>query len=237
MAISGWSVNRENKKHKLGFQFRRSAHEPGVRKVLGKNYTDTGVEQGQDILRDLARHEKTAEFVSYKLAQYLIADEPPQALVAAMTKTWIKTQGDIKAVVSTLVKHAQSWDVEAKKYKTPREFIVSALRAGHDGKVIDQNLLRVSLRALTQMGHKPFAAGSPAGYSQLNRDWTGSDALMKRIDWVNFISKRTAYSPQVLASRIFDSQLSPITVKSIAGAESRVQGLAMLLLSPEFQRR
>jgi len=188
-------------------------------------------------LRELARDKKTAEFVSYKLAEHLIADEPPQALVAAMTKTWIKTQGDIKAVVSTLVKHPQSWDVEAKKYKTPREFIVSTLRAVHDGEVTDQNLLRVSLRALTQMGHKPFAAGSPAGYSQLNRDWTGSDGLMKRIDWVNFISKRTAYSPQVLASRMFYSQLSPITVKSIAGAESRVQGLAMLLLSPEFQRR
>lgn len=237
MAISGWSVNRENKKQKLGFQFRRPAHEPGTRKVLGRTYTNNGLEQGQDILRDLARHEKTAEFVSYKLAQHLIADEPPQALVAAMTKTWIKTQGDIKAVVSTLVKHAQSWNVDAKKYKTPREFIVSAMRAINGNKVTDQNLLKVSLRALTQMGHKPFGSGSPAGYSQLNRDWTGSDALMKRIDWVNFISKRTAHSPQALARRMFDSQLSPLTVKLIAGAESRAQGLAMLLLSPEFQRR
>jgi uncharacterized protein (DUF1800 family) len=237
MAISGWSVNRENKKHKFGFQFHSAAHEPGVRKVLGKNYTDIGLEQGQEILRDLARHKKTAEFVSFKLAQHLIADKPPQALVAAMTKTWVKTQGDIKAVVCTLVKQAESWDIEAKKYKTPREFIVSAMRAVKDNRVIDQNLLKVSLRALTQMGHKPFGSGSPAGYSQLNRDWTGSDALMKRIDWVNFITKRTAYSPQILANRIYDSQLSPITVKLIAGAESRAQGLAMLLLSPEFQRR
>jgi uncharacterized protein (DUF1800 family) len=237
MAISGWSVNRENKKHKLGFQFRRPAHEPGVRKVLGKKYIDTGLEQGQDILRELARHKKTAEFVSYKLAQHLIADEPPQALVAAMTKTWIKTQGDIKAVVSTLVKHPQSWGVEAQKYKTPRELIVSAIRAVNDNKVTDQNLLKVSLRALTQMGHRSFASGSPAGYSQLNRDWTGSDALMKRIDWVNFISKRTDYSPQFIASRIFDSQLSPLTVKLIAGAESRAQGLALLFLCPKFQYR
>lgn len=237
MAISGWSVNRENKQQKLGFEFRRKAHEPGVRKVLGKNYTDKGLDQGQEILRDLARHRKTAEFVSHKLAQHLIADKPPQALVTAMTKTWIKTQGDIKAVVTTLVKHPQSWDAEAKKYKTPREFIVSAMRAINENKVTDQNLLKVSLRALTQMGHKPFGSGSPAGFSQLNRDWAGSDALMKRIDWVNFISKRTNYSPPFIASRIFDSQLPPLTVKLIAGAESRAQGLALLFLCPKFQYR
>ena len=237
MAITGWTVNRENKQYQLGFEFRRKAHEPGIRKVLGRSYADTGLEQGQDILRHLARHKKTAEFVSYKLAQHLIADEPPRALVAAMTKTWIKTQGDIKAVVTTLVKHGQSWDAESKKYKTPREFIVSAMRAINDNKVADQNLLKVSLRALTQMGHKPFGSGTPAGHSQLNRDWIGSDALMKRIDWVNFISKRTNYSPPFIASRIFDSQLPPLTVKLLAGAESRAQGLALLFLCPEFQYR
>lgn len=237
MAISGWSVNRDNKIHKPGFIFRSKAHEPGVRNILGKSYAAGEVNQGQAVLRDLARHKKTAEFVSYKLAQHLIADKPPQTLVAAMTKTWIKTEGNIKAVVITLVKHAQSWDAEAKKYKTPREFIVSALRAVNGSKGVDQDLLKVSLRALTQMGHKPFASGSPAGYSQINRDWAGSDALMKRIDWVNFISKRTAYTPQFLAGRIFASQLSPLTVKLLAGAESRAQGLALLLLSPEFQRR
>lgn len=237
MAISGWNVNRNNKRYKSGFIFRSKAHEPGIRNILGKSYAAGGVNQGQAVLRDLAMHRQTAEFVSYKLAQHLVADKPPQALVAAMTKTWIKTEGNIKAVVTTLVKHAQSWEAEAKKYKTPREFIVSALRAVNSEKVTDQTLLKVSLRALIQMGHKPFASGSPAGYSQLNRDWIGSDALMKRIDWVNFISKRTAFAPQVLASRVFDSQLSPLTVKLLAGAESRTQGLAMLLLSPEFQRR
>lgn len=237
MAISGWTLNREDKKRKLGFEFRRKAHEPGVREVLGRSYADTGLDQGQAILRDLARDKKTAEFISYKLAQHLIADKPPQELVAAMTKTWMKTQGDIKAVVTTLVKHKQSWDAEAKKYKTPREFIVSAMRAINDNKAVDQNLLKVSLRALTQMGHKPFGSGSPAGHGQLNRDWTGSDALMKRIDWVNFISKRTRYSPAFIASRIFDSQLPPLTVKLLAGAESRAQGLALLFLCPEFQYR
>jgi uncharacterized protein (DUF1800 family) len=156
MAISGWNVNRKDKRYKPGFIFRSKAHEPGARNILGKSYAAGGVNQGQAVLRDLAMHRQTAEFVSYKLAQHLVADKPPQALVAAMTKTWIKTEGNIKAVVTTLVKHAQSWETEAKKYKTPREFIVSALRAASGEKVTDQDLLKVSLRALTQMGHKPL---------------------------------------------------------------------------------
>lgn len=87
------------------------------------------------------------------------------------------------------------------------------------------------------MGQKPFAAGSPAGYSQLNRDWLGSDALMKRIDWVNLLSRRNRQDPKSVVGRIFESHLSSLTIKSLAGAESRAQALALLLLSPEFQRR
>jgi uncharacterized protein (DUF1800 family) len=237
MAISGWSVSGLNDDYQLGFIFRDKGHEPGTRTVLGKNYTGDAENQGEAVLKDLASHAKTANFISYKLAQHFIADEPPKALVASMTDTWMKTGGSIKAVVTTMIKHPQSWDTRSQKFKTPREYIVSALRAVNVSKSIDQNLLNISSRGLTLMGQKPFEAGSPAGYSQLNGDWTGSDALMKRIDWVNLMSKKIGQRPQAIASRIFDSTLSASTVKLIASAESRKQGLALLLLSPEFQRR
>ena len=167
----------------------------------------------------------------------MISDQPPKELVAAMRDTWIKTDGNIKAVVTTLVKHPQSWSVHVGKFKTPREFLVSAYRAVNHSETVDQSLLNIALRGLVSMGQKPFGAVSPAGYSQLDRAWTGSDALMKRIDWVNLFSKRIRHTPQAVAKRIFDLQLSPLTAKSLAVAESRVQGLALLLLSPEFQRR
>lgn len=237
LAISGWSVVTEKEDENPGFKFRNRGHEPGARQILGKTYSNNGLVQGQAIMRDLARHRKTAQLISYKLAQHLIADKPPKELVAAMTSTWVKTEGNIKAVVTTLVKHPKSWQTEAQKFKTPREFVVSAIRAVNNSQEVDQKNLKIALRGLDMMGQKPFAAGSPAGYSQLNRDWVGSDALMKRIDWVNLLSKRSRQSPQSISSRIFDSQLSPSTVKLLAGVESRALGLALLLLSPEFQRR
>jgi len=237
MAISGWSFVGEKEVEDSGFKFRSRGHEPGTRKILGKVYSENGQAQGEAVLRDLARHEKTAQSISYKLAQHLIADQPPQQLVAAMTKTWTKTEGNIKAVVTTLIKHPQSWQSQAQKFKTPREFVVSACRAVNHSKVTDQSILKIALRGLSSMGQKPFAAGSPAGYSQLNRDWMGSDALMKRIDWVNLLGRRSRQDPKSVVNRIFDTQLSPLTVRSLAGAESRAQGLTLLLLSPEFQRR
>ncbi len=237
LAISGWSITNENDVGRVGFKFRNKSHEPGQRNILGTSYAEAGLTQGHAVLRDLARHKKTAQFISYKLAQHLIADEPPKDLVAAMVDTWMKTNGNIKAVITTLVKNSQSWDYEAKKFKTPREFVVSTFRAVNNSQPIDQSLLNIGLRVLGLMGQSPFNAGSPAGYSHLNRAWMGSNALMKRIDWVNLVSRRVRETPQSIVNRIFDSQLSPLTVKLLAGAESRAQGLALFLLSPEFQRR
>ena len=237
MAISGWSITDEGDAGPSGFKFRDNYHQPGARTILGKVYPDSGEVQGRAVLEDLARHRKTAEYISYKLAQHLIADQPPKKLVSAMVETWVKTEGNIKAVVTTMVKHPESWDSQRNKFKTPREFVLSAYRAVNYPEDVDQGLLNIAMRGLNFMGQKPFASGSPAGYSQLNVAWSGSDALMKRIDWISLLSKKTRETPSNVAARIFDSQLSPLTVKLLAGAESRAQGLAMLLLSPEFQRR
>jgi len=237
MAISGWSITGANEVGRAGFKFRNAAHEPGTRSILGKSYPLAGVAQGQAVMRDLARHAKTAHFISRKLAQHFIADEPPEEVVSAMIDTWLKTDGNIKAVVTTMVKQPQSWNDQAQKFKTPREFVVSTYRAFDNPKMINQKLMNIALRGLNLMGQSPFDAGSPAGYSYLNRAWTGSDALMKRIDWVNLLSNNISENPQSIVKRTFSSQLSSLTVKSLAGAESRVQGLSLFFLSPEFQRR
>ena len=213
MAISGWSGFNQSDSGPQVSNFVLEA-EPGNRNVLGKSYPAS--EQGESILRDLAQHKKTARFISYKMAQHFIADEPPKELVVAMTDIWLKTRGNIKAVVTSLVEHPQSWNLESKKVKTPREFVVSACRAIDQPKAIDEEIVSFALRGLNTLGQTPFAAGSPAGYAQLNMDWMGSDALMKRIDWVNQLSHKTRQTPKAAAERIYASKLSPLTAKLIS---------------------
>ncbi len=241
-AITGWSVARPGKKEGHGFLFRERAHQPGQRTILRKKYPDTGANQGEAILRDLAVHPATARYVSWKLARHLISDQPPAGLVDTMQEQWLKTGGNLKAVITALIQHPQSWQVEQRKLKTPREFLVSVCRAT-DGlsprKKNREHHSRTLVNTLTAMGHKPLGAGSPAGFADVSSAWDGSDALLTRIDWANrwveSLKKRT--DPLALADTILGQQVMNNSRTIISRAESRQQGLSLLLLSPEFMRR
>lgn len=243
MAITGWSVNfdPEKKRTNTGFYFRASAHQPGTRTILGKAYKPNGIKQGEQILKDLATHRATAQHISFKLARHFISDEPNAKLVKAMAKRWQQTNGNLNAVLSTMIEHPASWQSEVKKYKTPREFLISAFRACElkidgdpdKGPYKDKSLLK----SLVIMGQTPFSAGSPAGYGDTANDWDGAEALISRIDWVNKFTQRVNKNAVELADTILGDALTKQTRKHLQGAESRQQALALLLLSPEFLYR
>lgn len=241
-AITGWSVARPDKKEGHGFIFRKRAHQPDQRTVLGKKYPDTGENQGEAILRDLAMHPATARYVSWKLARHIISDQPPSDLVDAMKDRWLQTNGNLKEVLITLIQHPKSWQVEQQKLKTPREFLISVCRATDTlapRKKNTEQHHRMLVNTLTTMGHKPFGAGSPAGFADVSSAWDGSDALLTRIDWTNrwVESLKKRIDPIELADRVLGQQLMGDSRTIINRAESRQQGLSLLLLSPEFMRR
>lgn len=232
--ITGWSVKNPIKETGAGFVFRKNAHEPGTRRFLGKNYPQKGIEQGKVMLRDLAMHSATVKYVCYKLAHHFVAENPPISLLDKMENTWIATQGNIKQVMYSLFNADEAWIESFQKFKTPREFVISSYRALAPTKVTDKALLAV----LTNLGQQPFNAGSPAGYSDDISDWLGASALMIRIDWSTMISSyRKNIDIEKLMAVVFDESVSEHTYQMIMRAESRQQAFALLLLSPEFQRR
>ena len=233
-AISGWSITRP-KEEQHGFVFRPAAHEPGSRVVLGKVYRNTGINQGEAILKDLAVHPATARYLSFKLARHFVSDSPPEALVKAMTDTWRQTRGNIKAVVSTMIEHPDAWQSDSVKLKSPREFYISALRL--TGLPVPN--ARFMVNTLVNLGQAPFGASSPAGYGDVASTWDGPDALLKRVDWVNTITRQVQMNqpPVQLARAHSGALLSAHTAKMVSRAESRQQGLALYLMSPEFLRR
>ncbi len=232
--ITGWSVKRPGKEYGEGFVFRAYGHEPGNRKFLGKKYNQKGIVQGKQMLHDLAMNPATAKHVCYKLAHHFVCQKPPVSLLKKMETTWLKTQGNIKAVMLCLFDADEAWLNSAQKYKTPREFVISTLRALSLKKFKDKALLST----LINLGQQPFNAGSPAGYSDDEQDWLGASALMARIDWTTMIS---SYNKRVNAekvmSRSIGNSISQLTYNSVMRAESRQQALTLLLMSPEFQRR
>ncbi len=240
MAITGWSVvalgKKGTKEQGVGFVFRDGAHQPGERKILDKIYAQKGIKKGEAILKDLANHPATAKHISFKLARHFVADVPTDSLVKAMTKTWAASKGNIKAVLKTMLEHADSWLPEQQKYKSPREFVISTLRAIDGIEPLKLEKLKI-VQSLTALGQQPFNAGSPAGFGDLSSAWDGAEALMARIEWVNQVAAHIKVQAMPLMEAALGSQARELTQKLVKRAESRQQALVLVLMSPEFQRR
>lgn len=220
-----------------GFAFNAAAHEPGVRTVLGQRYAEGGEAQGRDILAALAVHPATARHVSTKLARHFVADAPPPALVDAMVKTWADSDGDIARVLAAMVRHDAAWSADARKFRTPDDFAIAALRAGGvDAGVQPQQLTGL----LQRLGQPAFTPRSPAGFGDGFADWSGPDALWKRVQAAQVIAQRVPagrIDPLATAADALGAALDADTRGAIARAESEREGLALLFASPAFQWR
>jgi len=232
--ITGWSVKRPKKEQGTGFVFRAYGHEPGSRKLLGKEYAQRGIEQGRQMLHDLAMHPSTANYVCTKIAHHFVSENPPQSLIEKMQKTWLNNQGNIRKVMLTLFNAEETWLQSPQKFKTPREFVISAYRAIAPNKVNDRTLIN----SLTNLGQMPFNAGSPAGFSDDESDWLGASALMARVEWSSLVSAqlKRVNAEKVMVTALGKS-ISQNTYQMVMRAESRQQASTLLLMSPEFQRR
>jgi len=231
--LTGWTVRAQGSP---GFLFDPARHEPGSRTLLGRTYAQDGMAQGEAVLRDLAAHPATALHVATKLARHFIADEPPPGAVARIASAFRDTDGDLPSVYAALLDCPEAWERPLAKLKTPIEYVVSCLRAIPASRAAKPQALFFALRG---MGQRPFFASSPQGWADTAEDWAGADALWKRIEWAGILAARlgSQVDPLALAREGYGVALGEATRLSVARAESRQQGLALWLASPEFQRR
>jgi uncharacterized protein (DUF1800 family) len=239
--LTGWSIGgaTDNGRFADGepgtFEFREVIHEPGAHWVLGKRYSQDGVRQGEAVLRDLAMHPSTARFLATKLAVHFVADEPPTGLVDRLAATYLENGGELAPVYEALIASKASWQSVHAKYKSPHDFVISTLRAFDH---VPDNT-RFIVGALDLMGQAPFRPGSPAGWPDTAEHWGGADALYKRIEWSNTVSRiaGTRVNPVDLGDAVLGPAFDPESRKAISRAESNIQGMTLLLASPDFQRR
>ena len=232
--LTGWTwIGLAEPTHGGEFVFVKRLHEPGEQVVLGKTYTDTGVEQGRAVLADLARHPATAAHIAKKLARHFVADEPPPSLVAKLEGTFRDTDGDLKEVAKTLILADESWTPQRTKLKPPSEWIAGIL---HVTGVHPPNVARV-MGAQALLGEPLWRPPAPNGYPDTEAAWI--DGLPRRLDIANEAAQRLP--PQTDPFALLDSALGPLaspeTHDTIAHAESRTQALALLLMAPEYLRR
>jgi uncharacterized protein (DUF1800 family) len=200
--LTGWSVDRPNQGSP--FTFDPKKHEPGPKQWLGHTIAfpaaispSDNMREGIEALTLLAADPHTAHFISWKLAQRFVADDPPPVLVDSMAATYLATDGDIKAVLLTLV---QSPEFNSRKYfrnkvKTPMEFLASAFRTTATDPVNPGALVNT----VNTMGMRLYYALPPTGYYITADHWMNSTALVDRLNFAY------AFTGNKFANQKFDS--------------------------------
>ena len=242
-ALTGWTVSglgRGPASRLIGgtpgqFQFAELLHEPRVRSIVGKKYAQDGEDQARAVLLDLAASPATAKHLSTKLARHFAGDDPPPALVERLSKAYLSTGGDLSTVYRALVESPEPWAPQPLKFKTPWEWSVSALRAVGTSQLEPM----MAANVLRQLGQPTWQPGSPAGWDDIAASWAGPDALVRRVEVAQRIGDKagSTIDARSLAQKLFPQSLSETTRTAIARAESPAEGLALLLVSPEFVRR
>jgi uncharacterized protein (DUF1800 family) len=177
--LTGWGIERPQVE--AAFSFNPNRHEPGTKKVLGKKIKENGEMEGRELLHMLASSPATAQFISRKLAVRFVADDPPQALVNRMAKSYLASGGDIAVVLRTLFHAPEFWSSATyrAKVKTPLEFVVSAARASNAS--IDN--MQPLVNNLRQMGMPVYGAIPPTGYDWKSATWVSTGALVDRMNF------------------------------------------------------
>ena len=216
--FTGWTIRQPQQGGEFYFDPKR--HDRGAKVVLGvKIPAGGGIEDGEKVLDILARRPPTAHFISKKLAMRFVADDPPASLVDRMAHTFLKSGGDLRAVMKTMIESKEFWSVGAyrSKIKSPLELVASAVRAVNG----DVDVAFTLDYQVTQMGEPLYRKQEPTGYPNSGKEWLNSAALLARMNFAWNLAHDRVPGVKVPAAQMTNP------------AESQT---ALVVGSPEFQK-
>jgi uncharacterized protein (DUF1800 family) len=250
-AFTGWTIYDQAKYAE--FQFNSPFHDRKEKVILGHTLpAGRGEQDGLDVIDILAHHPSTAKFISKKLAQRFVADDPPQPLIDRMAATFTKTDGDLRAVLQTLFASPEFLSEGAwrSKVKSPLEMIASGMRA-LSADVTDAFVLA---QRIGELGQPLYGKLEPTGYPNTSEAWTNTSGLLGRINFATAlsagqisglkfdISRFNFKDGATVAGLLLATSASPSTLAAIEkgiqekGASPSLL-ISLVLSSPEFQRR
>jgi uncharacterized protein (DUF1800 family) len=209
--FTGWTIFQPQRGGE--FVFNRRVHDDGAKTVLGvKIPAGGGISDGEKVLDIVARHPSTARFISKQLAMRFVADDPPASLVDRMAETFRKTDGDLRAVMKTMLESREFFSEGAyrTKLKSPLEVVASAVRSVN-GEV---DYAFPLANQVAQLGQPLYRKQEPTGYSNSSQEWLNSGSLLARMNF---------------GLQLADNKIPGVKVDASTG------GIA--LGSPEFQKR
>ena len=250
-AFTGWTINDVNRVAE--YQFNPAVHDVKEKVVLGHTIPAGGDESdGLQVLDILVHHPSTARFISTKLAQRFVADNPPQALVDRMAATFKKTDGDLREVLRTMFNSREFFSVGAwqAKLKSPLEMVVSSVRA-LDADADDVFALT---QRISDLGQPLYGKAEPTGYSNTGEGWANTAGLLARINFASALVEGRVPGVLVTTTRFDRKTPAAVAAELLSAPPSKQMELAiqsglqtrqlapatiasLVIASPDFQRR
>jgi uncharacterized protein (DUF1800 family) len=177
--FTGWTI--EKPREHPEFKFDDRLHDPDPKYVLGKKIHAGGMKDGEEVIDLLVHDPSTARFISTKLARRFVSDTPPPALVDRMARAFTESDGDIKAVMHTMIYSPEFWSRETyrAKIKTPFELVVSAARA----LGTDVDMPQPLVGWVGRIGEPLYQCQPPTGYADKADMWVNTGALLNRLNY------------------------------------------------------
>jgi uncharacterized protein (DUF1800 family) len=231
------------------FEFNPARHDFGRKILLGHMIEPRGYPEVEEALTLITRQPACARFISRELASYFVADDPPPALVERMAQTFMRTDGDIAAVLRSLFLAHEFDAALGRKFKDPMRFVVSAVRFAYDGRSIAN--ARPMLNWLNNLGEAPYGHQTPDGYPTTELSWASSGQMSRRFEIARAIGSGNAglFDPEEggsqsasgfpqLSNRLYFEAVEPFllgnTRAALNHANSPQEWNTFLLSSPDF---
>src|SRR5579864_1923920 len=214
--FTGWTIRAP--RQGAGFEFHERLHDNGPKTVPGvKIRSGGGMEDGLKVLDILAHHPSTARFISRKLAMRFVADNPPPSLVDKMARTFREKDGDLRAVMETMLGAPEFWSQGAyrAKLKSPLEMVASAVRALD----ADVDFSFALSQQLVQLGQPLYRKQEPTGYTNAGQEWVNSASLLARMNFAIALAANRIPGVQVKADRFGDDAGTEQIARDLVGAD------------------
>jgi uncharacterized protein (DUF1800 family) len=253
--FTGWGFKQPGQKIPDGysFQFNADRHDFSNKLFLNQSITGSGIAEGDRALDILSKHPSTARQISFKLAQYFVADNPPKSLIDKLSKRFIATDGDIKLVLATLFDSPEFWNSKyyGQKFKTPYQYAISSIRSTG----MNVNNVKPLNDFLKQLGMSIYGCPTPNGYKNTQEAWLNPDSMTRRINYATNLangklpisasittaantlptSQVVKIDPVALAITLGDN-FSTRTQQALSSSSPEIRS-ALILGSPEFMSK
>ncbi len=194
--MSGWTVDfNRNSNTYLEFIFRPEFHSTETVTILDGAWSSEGLEgkaAGDSLLRFLAAHPQTAQYVATKLIRRFVTDNPPQSLISSAAQVYLQNDTQIVPVLRHIFSSAEFAASGGLKVRRPFEHSIAGLRVlgaemPNNPESDGANRIR---NHLGDMDHRPWEWLTPDGYPDEAEPWVSSNGLLLRWEYTARLARR-----------------------------------------------